>query len=87
MAFMRAFQIVLIILMVASLPLLLSSRTSNRLLGETTMAVDTSAMRKGLGSNYWFKSLGRRGSAFIGEKRQVPTGPDPLHHNSNPTGP
>ncbi|KAK6235641.1 hypothetical protein QUC31_019375 [Theobroma cacao] len=87
MVFIRALQGILIILMVASVPFVHSSRTSNRLLGERTMAEETSTITGELESNYCFNRFGRGGSVLIVEEREVPTGPDPLHHNSNPTGP
>ncbi|XVE78837.1 hypothetical protein DITRI_Ditri14bG0010200 [Diplodiscus trichospermus] len=52
------------------------------------MAEETSSsITKELESNYRFNKFKTGSSALIVEKSEVPTGPDPLHHNSHPTGP
>uniref|UniRef100_A0A6N2M632 Uncharacterized protein n=1 Tax=Salix viminalis TaxID=40686 RepID=A0A6N2M632_SALVM len=38
--------------------------------------------------SYMIKRVGKGASSLVADEeseRQVPTGPDPLHHNSNPT--
>ncbi|KAK1588797.1 hypothetical protein Q3G72_027153 [Acer saccharum] len=87
---------VLIFMMVLT-PLVQSSPT--RLHGGTTMAEDTAtataiAKQEVEKSNLvkrWFGNGGGFSSADLKKSvqdsaREVPTGPDPLHHNNNPTG-
>uniref|UniRef100_A0A2N9HFD8 Uncharacterized protein n=1 Tax=Fagus sylvatica TaxID=28930 RepID=A0A2N9HFD8_FAGSY len=71
----------LVILIVASMPFVQSSRT--RLQGGTTMAENTATMAKA-------EIFGNGGASVLtveDSAREVPAGPDPLHHNNNPTGP
>ncbi|OAY48580.1 hypothetical protein MANES_06G168700v8 [Manihot esculenta] len=63
-----------------------SSRT--RLQGGVAEDAATSTATQGLESHV-VKSLGKGVSTIVAENsaREVPTGPDPLHHNNNPTRP
>ncbi|KAI9195298.1 hypothetical protein LWI28_013625 [Acer negundo] len=92
-------SISVLIFMMLLTPLVQSSPT--RLHGGTTMAEDTAtatataiAKQEVEKSNLvkrWFGKRGGISSADLKKSvqdsaREVPTGPDPLHHNDNPTG-
>ncbi|EXB48397.1 hypothetical protein L484_007977 [Morus notabilis] len=85
MAFITGLSTVVVILMVASLPFLQSSPP--RFQAETTMA-ENKATLQGLTNRV---DIFGNGDSVIGvdeeSERQVPTGPDPLHHNNHPTRP
>ncbi|KAA8549560.1 hypothetical protein F0562_001422 [Nyssa sinensis] len=74
----------MVIFVVVSPPVVLSSRPYTE--GGTKMADDTET--QGLGTDHT-KRFGDQASGFSVEAsaRVVPTGPDPLHHHSNPSGP
>ncbi|KAG8485636.1 hypothetical protein CXB51_018876 [Gossypium anomalum] len=79
----RAFQTILIILIL--MPFL---HSSSRITTKTTMAEETSTATQELQRNKQLNRLGGGGPVLIvEEKREVPTGPDPLHHNCEPTTP
>ncbi|KAG6632527.1 hypothetical protein I3843_13G144400 [Carya illinoinensis] len=90
MAFRKAltlFPTFVVILMVLLMPYVLSSRI--RLQAGTAMAENTATITvQGFQTQ---AEINSNGSALVltveDSARQVPTGPDPLHHHNNPTRP
>lgn len=83
------FWIFVLILMAVFLPLAQSSRPQYPLNGGGVRVTKESTQKiteKEFHKMEEAKRFDDRAS-FVMEKRKVPTGPDPLHHNDNPTGP
>ncbi|KAK7830109.1 hypothetical protein CFP56_028566 [Quercus suber] len=77
----------LVILLLASIPFLQSSRT--RFQGGTTMPENTVKL---MAQEFQIQAeiFGNGGASVLNiedSAREVPTGPDPLHHNNNPIEP
>ncbi|XP_050221927.1 uncharacterized protein LOC126672069 isoform X2 [Mercurialis annua] len=78
----------MVIFIVVSLSLVHSSRT--RLQIEVADHDSLHKVIRDYESRQLFKNLGHEVSYVVGvedSEREVPTGPDPLHHNHNPTRP
>ncbi|KAL9370189.1 hypothetical protein Peur_041388 [Populus x canadensis] len=79
-------SIALIILTFVLMPLIHSSRS----LHETTVAAGNRARASAqdIHQSYKITRMGKGASGLVTDEeseREVPTGPDPLHHNNNPT--
>ncbi|PON69743.1 hypothetical protein PanWU01x14_085270 [Parasponia andersonii] len=88
MALITVLSTFMFILMVASLPYVQSSRALSQAAG-TTLRADPNEGSQGLEINR-VDIFGNGDSVLTEDEesaRQVPTGPDPLHHNNNPIRP
>ncbi|KAI5321200.1 hypothetical protein PRUPE_6G018100 [Prunus persica] len=85
---LTGFSTFIIILMVASIPFVQPSRLQVRTF---TLTENTNTNTKGLQINQADRFGNGEGAkvfnAVEDSARQVPAGPDPLHHNNNPIGP
>nr|DAD29931.1 TPA_asm: hypothetical protein HUJ06_031399 [Nelumbo nucifera] len=76
----------LFILMALLSPLIQASRSSFN--GERIWAGKRTTLVSKVPNAHLFTGYQRRDSGIIlDSERQVPTGPDPLHHNQHPLGP
>ncbi|GKU94116.1 hypothetical protein SLEP1_g7646 [Rubroshorea leprosula] len=84
---LNRFSSFMLLLMVVFMPIVHTSRTGFPG-GRRAVAEQRVTVAQELERNLSMEgSFGNGGANFSVEQREVPTGPDPLHHNNNPTGP